>query len=41
MSIEKNNNVYFYALNIQADNNATGIKAMDISLEILKDLKIY
>ena len=39
--IEKNNNVYFYALNIQADNNATGIKAMDISLEILKDLKIY
>ncbi len=39
--VEKNDNVYFYALNIQSNKNATGIKAMNMALEILKELKIY
>ncbi len=35
--LEKNNNVYFFATNIEADKNAMGSMAKEITLKILKD----
>lgn len=37
---ERNNNVFFFATNIEAKNNASGVKAKEITLQILKDKNI-
>ena len=43
--IWQENNVYFFATNIEAngskEKNAGGVEAKDITLEILKDKKVY
>ncbi len=39
--VERNHDVYFFVTNIQADNNANSAKAKEITLEILKDKKIF
>lgn len=39
--VERNNNVYFFATNIEADKKATGSVAKDITLRILKDKALY
>ena len=38
--VEKGNNRYYFATNIEAVNGATGVKARDISREILKSLGV-
>jgi beta-lactamase class D len=38
--IEKDKNVYYFVTNIESNDNATGLKAKEITLNILKDLKI-
>jgi beta-lactamase class D len=35
--IEKNENVYFFAANIEAKSNASGVRAREIAMQILKD----
>lgn len=39
--VEKDGNTYIFATNIEAANNATGGKAKEITLNILKDKNIY
>lgn len=39
--VETGNNTYFFATNIQNEQNATGGKASEISLSILSDLNIW
>lgn len=39
--IERQNNTYFFATNIQSEQRATGSKASDITLSILSDLNIW
>ncbi len=39
--VEKNNHTFFFATNIQNQDDATGKKATEITLSILKDKKIY
>ncbi|MBU3128970.1 BlaR1 family beta-lactam sensor/signal transducer [Clostridium tagluense] len=36
--IEENNDMYFFATNIEGKNGATGVKAKEITLQILRDL---
>lgn len=36
--IEENNNMYFFATSIEGKNGATGVKAKEITLQILRDL---
>lgn len=38
--VEKNKNVYFFATNIQSQDGATGYKAKELTLQILKEKKI-
>ena len=35
------NNIYFFATNIGADNNATGSNAAEITMSILSDMNIW
>ncbi|MGE6517338.1 BlaR1 family beta-lactam sensor/signal transducer [Lysinibacillus sphaericus] len=39
--VETKNNTYFFATNIQNEDDASGSKAIEITLSILKDLGIY
>lgn len=39
--IEKDNNIYYFTTNIQADSNATGNQATEITKAILSDLGIW
>ncbi|WP_425447958.1 BlaR1 family beta-lactam sensor/signal transducer [Dethiothermospora halolimnae] len=39
--VEKNNNVYFFALNIEGKDRADGASARKIALDILKDKGLY
>lgn len=39
--VEKGNNVYFFATNIGAEQDATGSQAKEITLKILNDKQIY
>jgi len=39
--VEKNGNVYFFATNIQGQDNATGEKAAELTLSILEAKQIY
>ena len=39
--IEIVNNIYFFATNIGADNNATGSNAAEITMSILSDMNIW
>ena len=39
--VEKGKNVYFFATNIEAENDASGPKAKEITLKILKDKNLY
>lgn len=39
--VEVKNNTYFFATNIQNEDDASGSKAVEITLSILKDLGIY
>lgn len=39
--LEKNDNVYFFAVNIEGKDKADGAKAREIALDILKDMGIY
>lgn len=39
--VEAQDNTYFFATNIQNEQNATGGKASEISLSILSDLNIW
>ncbi|MDQ7862455.1 penicillin-binding transpeptidase domain-containing protein [Peribacillus frigoritolerans] len=39
--VETKNNTYFFATNIQNENDSSGSKAGEITLSILKDLGIY
>jgi beta-lactamase class D len=39
--VEKDNNAYFFAANIEAEKNAAGYKAKEITLNILKDKNIF
>lgn len=38
--VERNNNVFFFATNIEAKDNASGSKAQEITLQILKEKNI-
>ena len=39
--VEHKDNVYYFAANISAEDNATGIKAKEIALKILNEKGIY
>lgn len=39
--VETSSNIYFFALNIRATDDATGSKASDIALSILSDMNIW
>lgn len=39
--VEKNNNVYYFAVNIEGDSDANGVNARKIALKILNDKGIY
>ncbi len=39
--IEKGENVYFFATNIEANNNTSGPKAKEITLKIIKEKNLY
>ncbi|WXR60521.1 BlaR1 family beta-lactam sensor/signal transducer [Peptostreptococcaceae bacterium AGR-M142] len=39
--IEKNDNIYFFATNVEAKDNANGLKAKEITLDILNKKGIY
>ena len=39
--VETSDNTYFFAANIEADRNATGSEAADITMSILSDLNIW
>lgn len=39
--VEKDGNTYFFAVNIEAKDHATGGKAKDIALQILRDKKLF
>lgn len=39
--VESSGHTYFFAVNIMADNNATGSSASEIALSILTDMKIW
>ena len=39
--VETSDNTYFFATNIQKDNNATGSTAAEITLSILSDLDLW
>ncbi len=40
-TIQRDDKNYYFATNILADDNATGLKAKEITLELLKDLELY
>jgi bla regulator protein BlaR1 len=39
--VEKGDDVYFFATNIQSGVNASGVEAKEITLRILKDKKLF